>query len=78
MSTKSGAATILIKNFYPHPKLFSTTEGFLIDGARYIEIKFLTLLCSNLKPNLHSFFPFHRDPQSLSLPFERGELSRYA
>ena len=35
MSTKSGAATILIKNFIPHPKLFSETEGFLIDGASF-------------------------------------------
>ena len=39
MSTKTGAATILINNFIPHPKLFSETEGFLIDGASFIEIK---------------------------------------
>ena len=40
MSTKTGVATILINNFIPHSKLFSETEGFLIDGASFIEIKF--------------------------------------
>ena len=40
MSTKTGVATILINNFNPHSKLFSETEGFLIDGASFVEIKF--------------------------------------
>ena len=40
MSTKTGVATILINNFIPHFKLFSETEGFLIDGASFVEIKF--------------------------------------
>ena len=40
MSTKTGVATILINNFIPHSKFFSETEGFLIDGASFIEIKF--------------------------------------
>ena len=40
MSTKTGAATVLINNFIPRSKLFSETEGFLIDGASFIEIKF--------------------------------------
>ena len=40
MSTKTGVATILINNFIPHSKLFSETEGFIIDGASFIEIKF--------------------------------------
>ena len=35
MSTKTGVATILINNFIPHYKLFSETEGFLIDGASF-------------------------------------------
>ena len=39
MSTKTGAATILINNFIPQPKVFNETEGFLIDGASFIEIK---------------------------------------
>ena len=42
MSTKTGAATILINTFIPHskPKHFSETEGFLIDGASFIETKY--------------------------------------
>ena len=40
MSTKTGVATILINNFIPHSKLFSETEGFLFDGASFIQIKF--------------------------------------
>ena len=40
MSTKTGVATILINNFISHYKLFNETEGFLIDGASFIEIKF--------------------------------------
>ena len=39
ISTKTGVAAITI-NFNPHSKLFSETEGFLIDGANFIEIKF--------------------------------------
>ena len=75
MSTKTGVATILI-NFIPHSKLFSETEGFLIDGASLVEIKFSDPPV--LKPHTQtSFFSlFHRAPQSFSLPLERGELSR--
>ena len=40
MSTKTEAAVVLINNFIPHSKLFSETEGFLIDGASFIEINF--------------------------------------
>ena len=40
MSTKTEAAIVLINNFIPHSKLFSESEGFLIDGASFIEIKF--------------------------------------
>ena len=40
MSTKTGIATILINNFIPHSKLLSETEGFIIDGASFVEIKF--------------------------------------
>ena len=39
-STKTGVAAILKNNSIPHSKLFSETEGFLIDGASFIEIKF--------------------------------------
>ena len=77
MSSKTGAATVLINNFIPHSKLFSETEGFLIDSARFLEIKFsdLSVLKQKHKPRSSSLF--HRDPQSFSLPFEWGELSRY-
>ena len=81
MTTKTGVATILINKFIPHSKLFSETEGFLIDGASFIaflRINFLTLLSWNLTPKLPSFSFFCRAPHSFSIPFERGELSRYA
>ena len=73
MTTKTGVA--IINNFIPHSKLFSETEGFLIDGASFIEIEFSDPPV--LKPKLPSFSFFHRAPYSFSLPFERGELSRY-
>ena len=56
MSTKTGVATILINNFIPHSKLFSETEGFLIDGASFIEIKFSDPPV--LKPQTSLLFPF--------------------
>ena len=74
MSTKTGVATILINNFIPHYKLFSETEGFLIDGASFVEIKFSDPPVLKPPTQLPSFFLFHRAPQSFSLPFERGEL----
>ena len=48
MSLKTGAATVLINNFIPHSKHFSEIEGFLVDGASFIEIKFFDPLV--LKP----------------------------
>ena len=45
ISTKTEAAVVLINNFIPHSKLFSETEGLLIDGASFIEIKFSDPLC---------------------------------
>ena len=56
MSTKTGVATILINNFIPHSKLLSETEGFLIDGASFIEIKFSDPPV--LKPHTQNFPPF--------------------
>ena len=58
MSTKTGVATILNNNFILHSKLFSETEGFLIDGASFIEIKFSDppVLKSHTQTSL--FFPF--------------------
>ena len=58
MSTKTGAAIVLILNFIPHSKLFSETEGFLIDGASFIENNFCD--SSVLKPQTQTSltFPF--------------------
>ena len=77
ITTKTGVATILFNNFIPHSKLFSETEGFLIEGASFLEIKFSDPPV--LKPHTQASLPFlfHRAPHSFSLPFERGELSRY-
>ena len=75
MSTKTGVATILINNFIPHFKLFSETEGFLIDGASFVEIKFSDPPV--LKPHTQTslLFLFHRAPKSFSLPFERLHIT---
>ena len=58
MSTKTGVATILFSNFIPHSQIFIETEGFLIDGASFIEIKFSDP--SVLKPHTQTslLFPF--------------------
>ena len=58
MSTKTGVATILINNFIPHSKLFSETEGFLIDGASFIEIKFSDPPVLKLHTQTSLLFPF--------------------
>ena len=74
MSTKTGVARILINNFIPHPNLLSQTEGFPIVGASFIEIKFSDPPVLKPQTQTHSLSPFHRDPQSFSLPFQRGDL----
>ena len=58
MSSKTGAATVLINNFIPLSKLLSEIEGFLIDGASFIEIKISDP--SVLKPQTQTslLFPF--------------------
>ena len=61
MSTKTGVATIFINNFIPHSKFFSQTEGFLIDGASFMEIKQSDTPV--LKPHTQTFlFPFSIEP----------------
>ena len=40
LSAKTGIATILINKSIPQSKHLSETEGFLIDGASFIEINF--------------------------------------
>ena len=58
MSTKIGAATILFNNFIPHSKLFNGTEGFLIDGASFIEIKFFDPPVVKPQTQTSLLFPF--------------------
>ena len=77
VSTKTGVATILINNFISHSKLFSETEGFLIDGASFIEIKFSDPLV--LKPHTQTslLFSILESPSIIFTSLSRGELSRY-
>ena len=58
ISTKTGVATVMINNFFPDSKLFSGSEGFLIDGAWFIEIKYSDspVLKSHTQTSL--LFPF--------------------
>ena len=58
LSTKTGVATILINNFFHHSKLLSETEGFLIDGASSIEIKFSDLPVLTPHTQTSLLFPF--------------------
>ena len=59
VSTKKGVWTISIIDFIPHSKIFSKTEGFLVDGASFIEIKFsdLPVLKSHTQISLLFLFP---------------------
>ena len=58
ISTKTGVATILINNFIAHSKLFSETEGFLIDSASFIEIKFSDTPVLTPRTQTSLLFPF--------------------
>ena len=58
MSTKTGATTVLINNFIPHSKLLSETEGFLIDGASFLEIKFSDTPVLKSQTQTSLLFPF--------------------
>ena len=57
-SAKIGAATILISNCISHSKLFNETEGFLIDGASFLEIKFSDLPVVKPHTQTSLIFPF--------------------
>ena len=58
MSTKTEAAIVLIIKFIPHSKLFSETEGFLIDGASFIKIKFFNPPVLKPQTQTSLLFPF--------------------
>ena len=51
-------SSIIIINFNPHCKFFSETEGFLFDGASYIEIKFSDPPVLNSHTQISLRFPF--------------------
>ena len=55
---KKRFSTIMINSFFLHSKLFSETGGFLIDGARFMKIRFCDppVLKSQTKSSL--IFPF--------------------
>ena len=58
MSTKTEGAIVLINNFIPQSKLFSETEGFLIDGAKFMEIKFSDPPVMKPQTQTSLLFPF--------------------
>ena len=58
MSTKNGAAIVLIITFIPHSKFFSETEGFLIDGASFVEIKYSDPTVLQPQTQTSLLFPF--------------------
>ena len=63
ISTKTGVAAIFINNFFLFSKLFSETEGFLIDGTSFIEIKISDPAALKPQTKPQSSSPFHKDPQ---------------
>ena len=58
ISTKTRVSTIIIKGFIPHSKLFSETEGFLIDGASSIEIRFFETPLLKFQTQTSLYLPF--------------------
>ena len=58
ISTKTGVSTNIFKNFIPHSKPFSETEGFLIEGASFIEIGFSDPRVLKSPTQISLLFPF--------------------
>ena len=58
ISTKTGVATIIINKFFPHSEFFSKTEGFLIDGGSFMEIKVSDTPVLKPHPETFLLFPF--------------------
>ena len=56
ISSKKGVSTIIIHKFVPHSKLFSDTEGSLIDVASFIEIRFSNP--PRLRPHTQTYLLF--------------------
>ena len=62
ISTKTGVAKVIVNNFFPHSKFFSKTEGFLIHGASFIEIKFFDPPVPKYHTQTSLLFPFPKSP----------------
>ena len=57
---------IITNNFIPHSKLFSETEGFVFDGASFIEIKISNPLVLKSHTQTSLLFPFPKSPSIIS------------
>ena len=77
--TREPLTTLMNFNFFPHSKMISKTENFLLDNTLYLEIKFTDLLDPEgaTPSSINSWF-FYRTPQSFFYPVNPGELSRYS
>ena len=69
ISTKIGAATIIINNFIAHSKLFIETEGFLIGGASFIVIKFYDHSVLKCQAQTSLLFSFPLSPSIIFTSF---------
>ena len=77
--TRDPFPTLMNFNFFPHSKMFSKTENFLLDNTLYLEIKFTDLPSLKAPHLLHSTHDaFYRTPQTFFYYFNPGELSRYS
>ena len=70
--TKSVVATIIISNFSPHSKLFSEIEGFLINGAIFIEMNFSDPFVLILHTQTSLLFPFPWSPSIIFTTLSAG------
>ena len=77
--TKEPLPTLMNINFFPHSKMFSKTENFLLKNTLHLEIKFTNLPDPGAPhlPHLNHEV-FYRTPHSFFYPFSPGELSRYS
>ena len=84
--TREPLPTLINFNFFPHSKMFSKTENFLLDNTFYLEIKFTNLPDpEGATPFSSKPWAFHLThdafyitPQSFFYPFNPGELSHYS
>ena len=58
IATKTGASAIVVKNVFPHFKLFSETEKILIDCASFLEIRFSDPPVTKTHIQTSFLFPF--------------------